>query len=169
MDHFCTFDVSKIIPKNMHYFPYVTFKPILAYIRRYDHQTRVHWDVCKRPNSLEFSLMWIWVTCLLAFHMPRYCSYLTLHYPFGVLYEEPLGYIEGEELKSKETIVHYFHSLHILEFASLCPYGALCFLPKLTFYCELVIERWRIEVVEAQVEESVSSVRRRANKGCHSV
>ena len=51
MDYFCTFDVSNIIPKNMHYFPYVTFKPILAYICRYDPQTRVHQDVCKRPNS----------------------------------------------------------------------------------------------------------------------
>ena len=36
MDHFCTFDVSNTILKNMHYFPYVTFKPILAYIRGYD-------------------------------------------------------------------------------------------------------------------------------------
>ena len=36
MDHFCTFDVSKIIPKNMHYFPYVTFKPILMYIHGYN-------------------------------------------------------------------------------------------------------------------------------------
>ena len=51
MDHFCTFDVSKIIPKNMHYFPYATFKPILMYIREYDPQTCVHRDVCKRPNN----------------------------------------------------------------------------------------------------------------------
>ena len=51
MDHFCTFDVSKIIPKNMHYFPYMTFKPILAYIRGYDHQTCVYRDVRKNPNS----------------------------------------------------------------------------------------------------------------------
>ena len=36
MDHFCRSDVSKIIPKNMHYFPYTTFKPILTYICRYD-------------------------------------------------------------------------------------------------------------------------------------
>ena len=36
MDHFCTFDVSNIIPKNMHYFPYMNFKPILMYIRGYD-------------------------------------------------------------------------------------------------------------------------------------
>ena len=56
MDHFCTFDVSNIIPKNMHYFLYVTFKPILAYVRGYDPQTRVHRDVCKRTNSFRFFL-----------------------------------------------------------------------------------------------------------------
>ena len=41
------------------------------------------------------------------------------------------------------------------------------FFPKFPFLCELSIERWRIEVVEAQVEDSVSSVRRSANKVCH--
>ena len=30
------------------------------------------------------------------------------------------------------------------------------FFPSLPFTCELAIERWRIEVVEAQVEDSVS-------------
>ena len=39
MDHFCTFDVSKIIPKNMHYWLYMNFKPILTYICGYDPQT----------------------------------------------------------------------------------------------------------------------------------
>ena len=71
--------------------------------------------------------------------MPLYHSDLTLHYPFGVLYKEPLGYIEEEELKSKETIVHCCHSLHILESASLCPFGAPFVLPKLSFACELAI------------------------------
>ena len=33
---FGTFDVSKIIPKNMHYFLYATFKPIVMYIRGFD-------------------------------------------------------------------------------------------------------------------------------------
>ena len=80
--------------------------------------------------------------------MPRDRSDLTLHYPFGVLYKEPLGYIEEEELKRKKTIVHFCHSLHILESASLCLFGALCVLPKLAFSCELAIKRWRIEVVE---------------------
>ena len=46
--------------------------------------------------------------------------------------------------------------------------GALCVLPKLAFAYELAIERWRIEVVEAQVEDSVSLVRRHADRGCHS-
>ena len=99
--------------------------------------------------------------------MPRYHSDLTLHYPFGVLYKEPLGYIEEEELKSKETIVHCCCSLHILEYASLCLFGEIFVLPKLSFASELAMERWRIEVVEAQVEESVSSVHRCANRGCH--
>ena len=36
MDYFCTFDVSKIIPKNTCYFPYMTFNPILTYTRRYN-------------------------------------------------------------------------------------------------------------------------------------
>ena len=30
MDHFCSFDVSKIIPKNMQNLLYVTFKPFLT-------------------------------------------------------------------------------------------------------------------------------------------
>ena len=98
--------------------------------------------------------------------MPRDHSDLTLHYPFGVLYKEPLGYIEEDELKSKETIVHCCHSLHILESTSLCPFGSLCILPKLVFSCELDIERWRIEMAEAQVEDSVYPVRRHADRGC---
>ena len=44
---------------------------------------------------LEFSLMWIGVTCLLAFHMCRDPSDLTFHYPIETLYKEPFGYIEG--------------------------------------------------------------------------
>ena len=85
--------------------------------------------------------------------MPRYRSDLTLHYPFGVLYKEPLGYIEEEELKSKETIVHLCLSFLILDSASLCPFGVLFVLPKLSFDYDISIERWRIEVVEAQVED----------------
>ena len=85
-----------------------------------------------------------------------------------MLYKEPLGYIKGEELKSKETIVHCCRRLHMLESASLCPFGALCVLPKLLFAYEIAIKRWRIEVMEAQVEDSVSLVRRGDDRGCHS-
>ena len=98
--------------------------------------------------------------------MPRDRLDLTLHYPFGVLYKESLGYIEGRELKSKKTRVHCCCSFLILVSASLCPFQEHYFLPKLTFACELVIERWRIEVVEAQVGDSVSSICRRAVRGC---
>ena len=52
---------------------------------------------------LEFSLMWIQITCLLAFHMPRDRSDLTFHYPIEALYKEPLGYIEDGEIKEKEN------------------------------------------------------------------
>ena len=76
--------------------------------------------------------------------MPLDHSDLTFRYPIEVLYKEPFGYIEAEELKSKKTIVHCFRSLIILE-----SLGALFFLPKLSFACDISIERWRIEVVEA--------------------
>ena len=36
MDHFFTFDVSKIIAKNTQKFPYATFKPFLTYIHGFD-------------------------------------------------------------------------------------------------------------------------------------
>ena len=46
------------------------------------------------------------------------------------------------------------------------PLEHFCVLPKLSFASELAIERWRIEVVEAQVGDSVSPIRRRAVRGC---
>ena len=41
------------------------------------------------------------------------------------------------------------------------------FFPIFPLLCEIAIERWRIEVVEAQVEDSVSLVRRSADRVCH--
>ena len=35
MDQYCTFDVSKIIPKNTCYLLYATFNPFLTYIHGY--------------------------------------------------------------------------------------------------------------------------------------
>ena len=80
----------------------ITVKP--AYIGMY----------AKGQIFLEFSLMWIRVTCLLAFHIPWDRLDLTFHYPIEALYNEPLGYIEEEELKSKKTIVHCCRSLLVL-------------------------------------------------------
>ena len=74
---------------------------------------------------LEFSLMWIQVTCLLAFLMPWDRSNLTFHYPIETLYKEPFGYIEGEELKSKTTIVHCCQSLY-LSLHPFFPWSTLC-------------------------------------------
>ena len=146
---------------------YTTFNPILNCTCDFWPQTYVHRDVCISRNVFGVFLIEVWINWLLAFQMPWEWLDSTLHYPFGVIYKEQLGYIKEEELKSKETIVHCFHSLHMLESASLCPFGALCVLPKLTFACELAIERWRIEVVEAQVEDSFSPVRIHADIGCH--
>ena len=42
------------------------------------------------------------------------------------------------------------------------------FFPRFHFLSELAIERWSIEVLEAQVKDSVSLVHRRADRGCHS-
>ena len=41
------------------------------------------------------------------------------------------------------------------------------FFPSFPFLCEIAIERWRIEVVEAQVEDLVSLVRRSVDRVCH--
>ena len=145
----------------------MNFKPILRCTHDFLPQTFPHRDVCISPNIFGVFLIWVRRSWLLAFQMPWERSDSTLHYPFGVLYKEPLGYIEEEELKRKETIVHCCLSFLILESASLCPFGALCVLPKLAFSCEISIEIWRIEVVEAQVEDWVSSVHRQTDRGCH--
>ena len=39
--------------------------------------------------------------------------------------------------------------------------------PRFLFLYELAIERWRIEVAEAQVGDSISPVRRSADIVCH--
>ena len=41
------------------------------------------------------------------------------------------------------------------------------FFPNFPLLCDLGIERWRIEGVEAQVEDSVSSVRISVDRVCH--
>ena len=133
MDWYYTLMFSSSSLKKTCLFIYVTFYPILTSTRNFWPQTRVHRDVCISPNIFGIFLIWIWITWLFSFQMPWERSDSTLHYPCGVLYKEPLGHIEEEELKSKETIVHFCLSLLIHESASLCPFGALCVLPKLAF------------------------------------
>ena len=67
-------------------------------------------------------------------------------------------------MKSKEIIFHCFCRL---DSTSLCPYAALCVIPNISLAYELAIEIWRVEVVDAQVEDYVSLVRRRDDRGCH--
>ena len=131
MDWYYTLMFPSSSLKNTCLLLYATFNPILACINEFWPQTHVHRDVCINPTIFGD------------------LSDLTFHYPFGALYKEPLGYIKVEELKRNETIVHCYHSLHILESGSRCPFGALCVLPKLEIACYIAIERWRIEVVEA--------------------
>ena len=49
---------------------YADFYPIAAYIRGFDPYNHVHRDVCIVQILLEFSLTWIRLIRLLAFHMP---------------------------------------------------------------------------------------------------
>ena len=115
---------------------------------------------------LEFSLMWIQLTCLLAFNMLWDRSDSTLHCPIEELYKEPFGYIEEHvRIESKETIVHYCQNL-CLSLHSFVPWSTIVFFPSFPFAREISIERWRIEVVEAQVGDSVSPIRRRADIDC---
>ena len=125
--------------------------------------------MCKKDKGqivLDFSLMWIRVTCLLTFHMPWDHLDLTFHYPIEALYKEPFGYIEGGGIEEQENYSPLLSEL-ILESASLCPLENFVFFWSFHFYCELATERWRIEVVEAQVEHTVSSIHRCADRGCH--
>ena len=90
-------------------------------------------------------LKWIWLTCLLAFHMPWDRSDSTLHCPIEELYKEPFGYIEGRwRIESKRTIVHCCPNL-CLSLHPLCPLEHFCGLPKLAFClwaCYQEMEDW---------------------------
>ena len=120
--------------------------------------------MCIKPNVFGVFLIEFRISWLLAFHMPREHSDSTLHCLFGVLYIEPLGYIEEENLESKETIVHCFLTCLCLSQHPFVPleHARLLF-PSLPLLCKLAIVRWRIEVVE----DLVSRVWRSVNRGCH--
>ena len=73
--------------------------------------------------------------------------------------------MKGRGIEEKENYSPLLSEL-ILEFSSLCPLEHFVFFPNLPFACELDIERWRIEVVEAQVGDLVSPNHRHAVRGC---
>ena len=82
-------------------------------------------EMCSKIQILlEFSLMWIRLTCLLAFHMPWDRSNSTFHYPIEDLYKEPFGYVEGMRNWEKENYSPLLPKL-VLESASPLSLGSL--------------------------------------------
>ena len=71
-------------------------------------------------------------------------------------------------MDSNETIVHCCLTCLCL---SLHPFGPLehivLLFPRFPLLCKIAIMRWRIEVVDAQVEDSFSRVQRSTYRGCH--
>ena len=94
----------------------------------------VYTGMCgKGQILLEFSLMWIQLTCLLAFHMPWDRSDSTFHYPIEELYKEPFGYIEGGGIKEKENYSPLLPSLCplVVPWSTLCSFQAFLLLVSL--------------------------------------
>ena len=141
------------------------FSSIIVHIHGFDSYNRVHRDVCIVQIFLEFSLTWIRLIWLLAFHMPWDRSDSTLHYPFWSYIRNPLVHWRHiERLKQRNyspLLQNLYLSLH-----PFVPWSTVVFFPSFPFASKLAIERWRIEVVEAQVGDSVSPVHRRAVRGC---
>ena len=79
-----------------------------------------------------------------------------------------LDTLKEEKLKSKETIVHFYLICLCLSLHPFVPLEHIVLLfPRLPFPCDLAIERWTIEVVETQVEDLVSPIRRSVDRVCH--
>ena len=91
----------------------------------------------KGQMNLEFSLMWIRVTCFLTFHMPWDRSDLTFHYPIEELYKEPFGYIEERGIEDQENYSPSLPKL-ILESASLCPLEHFVLFPRFPLLVSLL-------------------------------
>ena len=168
MDHFLSFDVSLIIPKNIRKVTYMDFTPITTYICGYSPYSHVHRDVWIIQILLEHSLTWIQLIWLLAFHMPLDRMDSTFHCPLWSYIRNHWDIESRGEIRENWEYRNYSPLLPKL-YLSLHPFVPLehcCVLPNISFSNELAIERWRIEVVEAQVGDSVSLIRIRAVRGC---
>ena len=127
-----------------------------------------HTSRCVQKSKFFWSFPWCGSESLVSWppiflEIARIQPFIT---PLKNYITNPLDTLKGEELKSKKTIVHCCWSLY-LSLHPFVPWSTFVFFPSLPFACELAIERWRIEVVEAQVGDSVSSIHRRADRGCH--
>ena len=128
------FDVRRKSPKNTYLYVYTTFKAILVCIHIFWSQTHIHREMCIKPNFFGVFLIESRRTWFLAFHIPWECLDSTLHFLFGVLYIEPLRYIEGGEIGEQGNYSSFLPHLYMIECASLCPFGAhSADLPKLSF------------------------------------
>ena len=101
---------------------------------------------------------------------PSLCLEIAQILPFitplkGYIRNPLVHWRKQERIESKETIVHCCQNL-CLSLHPFVPWSTSVFFPSLLFSCELAIERWRIEVVEAQVGDLVSPVWRRVIRGC---
>ena len=100
---------------------------------------------------------------------PSICLDITQIWPFITPLKSyivnPLDTLKAWGIKSKETIVHCCQSLY-LSLHPFFPWSTFVFFQIFPFACELAIERWRIEVVEAQVGDSFSLICRHADRGC---
>ena len=114
---------------------YASFSSITTYIRGYDPYSRVHRDVCIIQILLEFSLTWIRLIWLLAFHMPWDCTDSTFHYPFWSYIRNPLVHLKGGEIRENWEYRNYSPLLPelMLESTSLYPLEHFCVLTKLSF------------------------------------
>ena len=89
------FDSPRNSPKITCVCVYLTCKAMLTCIRIFWSKTHIHQQMCVKTKVFVVFLIKSRITWLLAFHMPWERSDSTLHFLFGVLYIEPLGYIEA--------------------------------------------------------------------------
>ena len=94
-------------------------------------------------------------------------SDLTLHFLLKGYILSYLDALEGRKLWEQINYCVFFPHTYILESASLCPLSShQC--SSQSCHCLVRLSLiWRIEVVEAKVEDSVSLFQQGADRGCH--
>ena len=116
---------------------------------------------CVQKSKSFWSFPWHGSDSLVS--CPSICLEIAQIWPFitplKIYIRKPLDTLKAWENWEQRNYSPLLSEL-VLESASLCPLEHFCILTKLG------IERWRIEVVEAQVGDSVSLIHRRANRGC---